>query len=81
MQRSEVLREVSFISRLLQSEFVYGTEGLEANVDNTLASLKRDGVVIDEDGWIGLAPSERARGRENFGKHSVFRLSSYGFFE
>jgi hypothetical protein len=40
MPRQVVLAELSFMSRLLQNEFVYGTEGLEANATTTLASLE-----------------------------------------
>lgn len=39
MTRGEVMKEASFLSRLLQNEFVYGTEGLAANVNSTLTSL------------------------------------------
>lgn len=40
MERSQVISELSFLSRLLQNEFVYGTEGLEANAAKTFASLQ-----------------------------------------
>lgn len=40
MKREEVLSELFFMSRLLQNEFVYGTEGLEANATHTIASLE-----------------------------------------
>lgn len=63
---SEVIRDVSFISKLLKNEFVYGTEGLEANIDSTISSLQQDGVILLEDGYVGLSPAERARGRNNF---------------
>ncbi|KAL8292445.1 hypothetical protein RQP46_001057 [Phenoliferia psychrophenolica] len=66
MPRSEILDELSFLSRLLQNEFVYGTEGLEVNASATIASLERDEVVLIEDSLIGLSPKERATGRENF---------------
>lgn len=32
--------ELYFLSRLLQHEFVYGTEGLEANMAATIAGLE-----------------------------------------
>ncbi|KAM0748457.1 acyltransferase-domain-containing protein [Meredithblackwellia eburnea MCA 4105] len=66
MQRSKVLSELSFMSRLLQNEFVYGTEGLEANAIATIASLEKDEVILIEGDLIGLSPKERATGRENF---------------
>ncbi|KAK4699865.1 hypothetical protein P7C70_g6389, partial [Phenoliferia sp. Uapishka_3] len=66
MKRRDVLDQLSFLSRLLQNEFVYGTQGLEANANATIASLERDGVVLIEDELIGLSPLERATGRENF---------------
>lgn len=40
MERSQILEELSFLSRLLQNEFVYGTEGLEVNANATIASLE-----------------------------------------
>lgn len=40
MNLNEVIKEVSFISKLLKSEFVYGIEGLESNVHSTIASLE-----------------------------------------
>lgn len=67
MARSEVIREVSFLSRLLQNEFVYGIEGLEINADRTIASMQRDKVICIEEGdLIGLSAHERATGREGF---------------
>ena len=40
MRRTDLLDELHFISRLLQHEFVYGTEGLEVNAAQTIASLE-----------------------------------------
>lgn len=40
MRRADLLDELHFISRLLQHEFVYGTEGLEVNAAQTIASLE-----------------------------------------
>lgn len=40
IHRSKVQEELYFLSRLLQHEFVYGTEGLEANMAATIAGLE-----------------------------------------
>lgn len=40
MPRDLVLEELSFLSSLLQNEFVYGTKGMIANSDDTLARLE-----------------------------------------
>lgn len=61
-----ILSELHFLSRLLQSEFVYGTAGLETNASLTMAALEKDGVILIEGDLVGLSPEERATGRENF---------------
>ncbi|GAA5896942.1 hypothetical protein JCM5296_002664 [Sporobolomyces johnsonii] len=66
MERHDALRELHFLSRLLQNEFVYQGEGLEANAERTIASLKDDQVIQVEGELIGLSPEERAAGRNNF---------------
>ncbi|GAA5865182.1 hypothetical protein JCM1840_003935 [Sporobolomyces johnsonii] len=66
MERHDVLRELHFLSRLLQNEFVYQGEGLEVNAERTIASLKDDQVIQVEGEFIGLSPEERAAGRNNF---------------
>ncbi|KDE03677.1 hypothetical protein MVLG_05866 [Microbotryum lychnidis-dioicae p1A1 Lamole] len=66
MARKEIMAELHFLSRLLQNEFVYGIEGLEANAANTINSLAKDEVILVEDDMIGLSPKERASGRNNF---------------
>lgn len=67
MSRRQVVNEVSFLSRLLQNEFVYGTDGLEVNADRTIASMEKDQVICIEEGdLIGLSNHERATGREGF---------------
>lgn len=66
--RSQVL----FLSQLFRGEFIYPTEGLAVNLDNTLRGLETDNVVQlkrDENGkttTIGLSEAERACGRENY---------------
>lgn len=64
MPRTEVLEELHFLSRLLQHEFVYGTEGLEANAADTIRAAQRDEVILVEGDLIGLSPKERESGRE-----------------
>ncbi|GAA5938602.1 hypothetical protein JCM1841_003045 [Sporobolomyces salmonicolor] len=66
MERNDALRELHFLSRLLQNEFVYQGDGLEANAERTIASLKDDQVILVEGELIGLSPEERAAGRNNF---------------
>ncbi|GAA5915410.1 hypothetical protein JCM6882_001416 [Rhodosporidiobolus microsporus] len=66
MQRTDALRELHFISRLLSNEFVYQPEGLESNAVRTIASLAQDEVVLMEGELIGLSPKERQAGRNNF---------------
>lgn len=64
MPTKDVLTELHFLSRLFQHEFVYGTEGLEANAAATIARLERDEVILVEGDLVGLSPKERASGRE-----------------
>ncbi|ORY89766.1 acyltransferase-domain-containing protein [Leucosporidium creatinivorum] len=66
MPTKDVLAELHFLSRLLQHEFVYGTEGLEANAAATIAQLERDEVILIEGDLLGLSPKERASGRNNY---------------
>jgi glycerol-3-phosphate O-acyltransferase len=69
----EDLREqVLFLSQLFRGEFIYPTEGLALNLDNTLRGLEADKVIhLDRDAednitHAGLAEEERAAGRENY---------------
>jgi glycerol-3-phosphate O-acyltransferase len=68
----ELRTQVLFLSQLFRGEFIYPTEGLAVNLDNTLKGLEADKVVDlerDSDGnivAIGLADEERAVGRENY---------------
>lgn len=45
MTRQDLTSEISFLSVLLKNEFIYGVEGLEKNVHNTLESMEKDGVI------------------------------------
>ncbi|MCJ1448585.1 MAG: hypothetical protein MMC23_009102 [Stictis urceolatum] len=64
--------QVSFLSQLFQSEFIYPTEGLPANLQNTLEGLEADSVVKlarNDHGvieTIELSDIERSRGREDY---------------
>ncbi|GAA5871230.1 hypothetical protein JCM16303_000687 [Sporobolomyces ruberrimus] len=66
MERSELLKELRFLSRLMQNEFVFATEGLFVNAERVIASLVADGVIIVEGDLIGLSSEERAAGRNNY---------------
>lgn len=68
----ELRDQVLFLSQLFRGEFIYPTEGLAVNLDNSLRGLEADGVVtlfrnndgnIDE---VGLSDNERRAGRENY---------------
>ncbi|KAJ3104187.1 hypothetical protein HDU97_009442 [Phlyctochytrium planicorne] len=69
--------DVSFISQLLKSEFIYGPGGLHENLEKTVEQMTAIDVfaVEDEVGsdglptgrrWITLSPEERRIGRETF---------------
>jgi glycerol-3-phosphate O-acyltransferase len=68
----ELRDQVLFLSQLFRGEFIYPTEGLAVNLDNTLRGLESDDVIElirDEGGQItavGLAETERGAGRENY---------------
>ncbi|KAI0545312.1 acyltransferase-domain-containing protein [Xylaria curta] len=69
----KALREqVLFLSSLFRGEFIFPSEGLEANLEKTLIGLENDGVIKlqrDEKGAIssiGLSEEERLAGRENY---------------
>lgn len=68
----ELRTQVLFLSQLFRGEFIYPTEGLAVNLDNTLRGLEADNVVDlerDESGNvinIGLSEAERGAGRENY---------------
>lgn len=68
----ELRDQVLFLSQLFRGEFIYPTDGLEVNLDNTLHSLEADKIIEltrDDEGKItavGLAEEERRAGRENY---------------
>lgn len=68
----ELRDQVLFLSQLFRGEFIYPTDGLAVNLDNTLHSLEADKVIEltrDAEGKItavGLAEEERHAGRENY---------------
>lgn len=68
----ELRKQVLFLSQLFRGEFIYPTEGLAVNLENTLRGLEADNVIElirDAEGkitTIGLSDSERAAGRENY---------------
>lgn len=67
----ELYAQVAFLSQLFQHEFIYPTEGLTANLQNTLAGLEAADVIkVNRSGseihTVELADAERARGREDF---------------
>ncbi|KAH6676326.1 acyltransferase [Halenospora varia] len=69
---TELRDQVLFLSQLFRGEFIYPTEGLAVNLDNTLRGFEADKIVDlvrDEEGNIvavDLSDHERAAGRENF---------------
>lgn len=73
----ELRSQVLFLSQLFRGEFIYPTEGLVTNLDNTLRGLEADNVIElvrhetnGEIKAIGLSDKERSVGRENFDFYS-----------
>lgn len=68
----ELREQVLFLSQLFRGEFIYPTEGLAVNLDNTLRGLESDLVVeLDRDSEgkivaVNLSSAERTAGRENY---------------
>ena len=74
--------QVLFLSTLFRGEFIFATEGFEANLDRTLRRLEADGMLRLERGpasgsategddggsivKVGLSDQERAAGRESY---------------
>ncbi|TGO82891.1 hypothetical protein BPOR_0738g00030 [Botrytis porri] len=64
--------QVQFLSQLFRGEFIYPTEGLVVNLDNTLHDFEADNIVElirDTEGkvlTVGLSDHERSVGRENY---------------
>ncbi|KAI9787231.1 MAG: hypothetical protein M1839_003467 [Geoglossum umbratile] len=67
-----LLNQVSFLSQLFRGEFIFPTEGLSTNLENTLNGLEKDGVIKIRNSSTGaietveLSDAERACGRENY---------------
>lgn len=59
-------RQTAFLSQLLKGEFIYNTQGIEANIQGALEHLVTDDVITVGDGFVELSPRERASGRESF---------------
>jgi hypothetical protein len=68
----ELKDQVFFLSSLFRGEFIFGSDGLVTNLDNTLKGLEADHIVrLDRDAngnitTIGLSAEERKAGRENY---------------
>ncbi|ORZ26596.1 putative acyltransferase [Lobosporangium transversale] len=61
ISHDELLNEVTFLSRLLKTDFIYNPGDIQSNLENTLEYLK-----IDSEGYVGLSDVERSIGRENY---------------
>lgn len=72
MVEAELADQVTFLSQLFRGEFIFPAgEGLAANLERAVASLRADDVielVADDDGktYAGLSNTERHCGRENY---------------
>ncbi|KAG9251885.1 acyltransferase-domain-containing protein [Emericellopsis atlantica] len=72
ISHEELRDQVFFLSTLFRGEFIFGNEGLDANLDRTIKGLEADHVIHvhrDESGKvvkIGLSDEERNVGRENY---------------
>ncbi|KAJ6788774.1 hypothetical protein PWT90_06353 [Aphanocladium album] len=72
IEYEELKSTVFFLSSLFRGEFIFGSAGLDANLDKTLKGLEADRIVQltkDEKGnvvQVGLSDEERRAGRENY---------------
>ncbi|CED82040.1 glycerol-3-phosphate acyltransferase [Phaffia rhodozyma] len=68
MKLTDLISEVKFLSDLLRLEFVFSTQGIEANVRNTMDTLIQERVVSfdNETELVSLSETERLNGRETF---------------
>ena len=73
----DLLEQVSFLSQLFRGEFIFPTDGLRTNFDQTLLGLEKDDVIMivrdparsSAPGGVAsveLSGAERVCGRENF---------------
>lgn len=73
---SDLLGRVTFLSRLLSGEFVFGPEGIQTNLVHTLQQLEEQEVVVvekqNEEDIIRISPKEVALGKENFDFYCFF---------
>ncbi|KAE8350421.1 acyltransferase [Aspergillus coremiiformis] len=69
---TELLNQVSFLSKLFRGEFIFPPEGLTTNLEKTLQGLEKDDVITvsrDPSGnptSVELSDAERQCGRENY---------------
>ncbi|OAL04135.1 glycerol-3-phosphate acyltransferase [Phaeosphaeriaceae sp. SRC1lsM3a] len=75
---ADLRAQVYFLSQLFRGEFIFPTEGLEHNLNQTLNGLEADDVIKitrsasseqnpkGEVQWVELSDAERETGRENF---------------
>ncbi|KAF9355308.1 hypothetical protein BGX34_010545, partial [Mortierella sp. NVP85] len=67
ISQMDLLNEVTFLSRLLKTEFIYNPGDLQSNVEQTLEYMKESNVIeFDSEGNVGLSEVERSIGRENY---------------
>jgi hypothetical protein len=73
--KSQLIGDVTFLSRLLRFEFVFGSGGINQNLHLTIEKLISSNVVIigkddskppGDDLWVTLSAEERRTGRETF---------------
>ncbi|KAF2473876.1 glycerol-3-phosphate acyltransferase [Lindgomyces ingoldianus] len=66
--------QVHFLSQLFRGEFIFPTEGLDANLAKTISSLESDNIIKvtrnpadpSKVSFVELSDAERETGRENF---------------
>ena len=72
MSYTQLRDQVFFLSQLFRGEFIFPTQGLDANLEQALQSLEKDTVVTvvrDAAGKVEsveLSSQERESGRENY---------------
>ncbi|KAF9579164.1 hypothetical protein BGW38_004682, partial [Lunasporangiospora selenospora] len=67
ISQEDLLDEVTFLSRLLKTDFIYNHGDIQTNLERTMEYLTRSNVIeIDSEGYVGLSDAERAIGRENY---------------
>jgi hypothetical protein len=72
MSYTQLRDQVFFLSQLFRGEFIFPTQGLDANLESALSSLEKDHVVTvtrndkNEIEVVELSMQERESGRENY---------------